>query len=53
MQSPIGKVIGTFIVTGAAAAIASFVPVAIQPYAQTALAWLCLHYGVTYLKAAP
>lgn len=53
MNSPIGKVIGTVLVGAASAAIATYCPASMQPAAQTALAWLCLHYGVSYLKAAP
>jgi len=53
MNSPIGKVIGTVIVGTVSAAIASYCPASAQPMAQTALAWLCLHYGISYLKAAP
>lgn len=53
MQSPIGKVIGSFVAGGLAVAFHTYLPAALDLAAQSLLLQVCLHYGVTYGKREP
>lgn len=51
MKSPVGKVIGSFLVGGISLASHGYLPSAIDNIVQLVILQLALHYGITF--AAP